>query len=86
MKAVTLRNVPPDLVRTIRRRAIDKGLSINKAVIDLLAEGAGSRGAKSARRFHDDLDELADSWTKEEAAEFERALSEQRGIDPRVWN
>lgn len=84
MKAVTLRNLPPQLDRTIRQRAKKKGVSVNKAVISLLQDHLGESERKPARRYHD-LDELAGSWTKQEAEAFDRALAKQRGVDLDLW-
>ncbi len=86
MKAITLRNLPPELAKTIRQKAEKQGTSINKAVISLLEEGTGGRDKKKGKRsLHHDLDALAGSWTKEEAAEFDEALVSQRTIDPDLW-
>jgi len=84
MKAVTLRNLPPQLDRTIRERAKKKGVSVNKVVIGLLQEHLGESERKMVRRYHD-LDELAGSWSKQEAEAFDRALAKQRGIDLEMW-
>jgi plasmid stability protein len=84
MKAVTLRNLPPSVERTIRRRAKEKGVSVNKVVIGLLQEHLGESEKRPVRRYHD-LDDLAGSWSKKEAEAFDRALAKQRAIDPEVW-
>jgi plasmid stability protein len=84
MKAVTLRNLPPQLDRTIRERAKKKGVSVNKVVIGLLQEHLGESERKMVRQYHD-LDELAGSWSKQEAEAFDRALAKQRGIDLEMW-
>jgi hypothetical protein len=84
MKAVTLRNLPPELARVIGRRAEEAGTSVNKAVIGLLEESVAGRRKKAAL-LHRDLDALAGSWTKQEASAFEQALARQRAIDPDVW-
>ena len=84
MKAVTLRNLPPSLDRTIRQRAKKKGVSVNKVVIRLLQEHLGESEKRPVHRYHD-LDELADSWSKQEAEAFERTLAKQRAIDPEMW-
>ncbi len=84
MKAVTLRNIPPQLDRTIRQRAKNTGVSVNKVVIRLLQEHLGEPGRKQAQRYHD-LDELAGAWSKQEAEAFERTLATQREIDPEMW-
>jgi len=86
MKAITLRNLPPELAKTIRQKAEEQGTSINKAVINLLEEGTGIRGKKNGKKsLHHDLDSLAGSWTKDEAEEFDKSLAAQRTIDPDLW-
>lgn len=83
MKAITLRNLPPGLVKTIRQKAEEQGTSINKAVITLLEQRTGSGSKKNGKKaLHDDLDSLAGSWTREEAEEFDKSLASQRTIDP----
>ena len=84
MKAVTLRNLPPELERTIRQRARDRGWSLNRAVTSVLEESLGVQDRTRRARYHD-LDELAGSWTKREADEFDRHLAAQRTIDPDAW-
>lgn len=86
MKAITLRNLPPDLAKAVRREAERKQTSINKAVISLLASKADIQKKKKGRKPHyRDLDALAGSWSKKEAAEFDKALAAQRTIDPDLW-
>jgi regulator of PEP synthase PpsR (kinase-PPPase family) len=84
MKAVTLRNIRPELARVIRRRATQKGISINKAVISLLEESLGLQQKRSVRTHHD-LDELAGAWTKKDAAVFDKSLAHQRRIESEIW-
>lgn len=84
MKAVTLRNLPPSLDRTIRQRAKKNGVSVNKVVISLLQEHLGESDKRPVRRYHD-LDELAGLWNKQEAEAFEQTLAKQRAIDPEMW-
>ena len=86
MKAVTLRGLPPDIADAIRKEANRKGMSLNKAVISLLANRMGVREKKKNRQTrHDELDDLAGSWSKKEAAEFEKSLAAQRTIDLDLW-
>jgi predicted HicB family RNase H-like nuclease len=47
MKAVTLRNLPLQLDRTIRERAKKKGVSVNKVVIGLLQDHLGESERKN---------------------------------------
>lgn len=85
MRAITLRNLPPELARHIEHEAAESGLSLNRTVIRLLEKGAGIQGGKPEATVYHDLDHLAGSWSDEEAAEFDRALDAQRRIDPELW-
>jgi plasmid stability protein len=85
MKAITLRNLPPEVARTVQLRAKQKKTSVNKAVIELLKESAGGKAKKKAPVRYHDLDHLAGTWTKEEAAAFDKLIAEQRTIDPELW-
>ena len=83
MTAITLRKIPPDLARRIRRRAEERGISLNKAVLELLREGEPA--ARKPRQGSDDLDALFGAWSAKDAAGFNRTLRAQRRIDPEVW-
>lgn len=86
MKAITLRRVPPRVAKAIRREAARKGQSINKAVISLLDGRTTAKEKKKGRKvLHRELDILAGSWSKKEAAEFDKALGAQRTINPDLW-
>jgi hypothetical protein len=65
MKAITLRNLPQDLAKAVRREAEGKQTSINKAVISLLESKADIQKKKKGRKPHyQELDALAGSWSK----------------------
>ena len=85
MKAITLRNLPPDVARTVQRRAKQKKTSVNKAVIELLEESAGGKAKKKTPHRYHDLDHLVGTWTKEEAAAFDKTVKTFRTIDPDLW-
>jgi hypothetical protein len=85
VKVVTLRKVPPEVSKVVQRRARERGTSINKAVISLLEEAVGIRRKAHGPTLYHDLDALAGSWTKEEAATFEEVLRKQRRVDPELW-
>jgi hypothetical protein len=86
MKTITLRNLPPEIEKVVRREADRQRTSFNKAVIRLLERKAEGRKKKQARTTEfDDLDALAGAWTKKEAADFDQALTAQRSVDPELW-
>ena len=84
MKAITLRNIPPDVQKAIRAKARQKNISVNKAVIELLQERVGILEHRRTTEYHD-LDPLAGSWSGREAKAFERAIEVGRQIDEGLW-
>ncbi len=82
-KAITVRNLPPEVARRVRETAREEGISLNQAVIRVLEAQLGGRGR--AETVHHDLDELAGAWTAAEGAAFEQGLAEQRRVDPELW-
>jgi hypothetical protein len=85
MKTITVRNMPRELAKEIDRRARAGRTSLSKTVVVLLEEATGLGHRKPERTLHDDLDDLAGSWSREEADAFDRVLAEQRTIDPELW-
>ena len=67
------------------KRADRTGKSFARTVIHLLEERLGLLGSDGEDRLHHDLDHLAGRWSVDDGTEFDRALSEQRGIDPELW-
>lgn len=86
MKQITLRGMPIEIERMIRREAEKKGLSFNKAFISVLerATGTKDKGAKK-ETLHHDLDYLCGIWKKEETEEFIKNIHLQRKIDEDLW-
>jgi hypothetical protein len=84
MDAITLRKLPPKVAEAVRKRAAERKTSLNRAVIGLLEESAAV-AASAAQEEHRELDELCGAWSRAEARAFDRALEEQRRLDPDVW-
>ncbi len=76
----TIRNVPPRVDRALRRKAAERGVSLNTLVVQALEAEAGETGAP---RAYDDLDDLLGTWVRDPAVD--RALAEQRRVDPKDW-
>ncbi len=85
MKALTLRNLPPDLVRFISRKAKAERTSLNRTVIGLLEDCVAGPKSAGIKSLNHDLDHLAGKWTAEEASAFDAALASQRQVDPELW-
>ena len=56
-----------------------------KAIIRLLKERVTGRPQKPGRTLYHHLDGFVGRWSKKEAAGFDKALAEQREIDPDLW-
>ena len=76
----TIRNVPPQVDRVLRRRARDGAKSFNQVALEALVAGTGQSLAPKR-----DLSEVVGSLTKKEAAHLEEETRLQRQIDPELW-
>jgi hypothetical protein len=86
LKQLTIRGVPDEVEREIRKEARQKRVSLNKAALGLLERVSGTpqRGKKSVS-LHHDLDHLCWIWNRKEAEEMENRLALQRKIDEALW-
>jgi hypothetical protein len=86
LKQITLRGIPVEIERMIKREAERKGLSLNKAFISLLEKSTSTKGkAQKSKSLHHDLDHLCGTWTEREAEEFTKNVELQRRIDENLW-
>lgn len=76
----TIRDIPPHVDRALRERSAREGKSLNEAAIEALERGLGLEGQPVRRR---DLSGIAGSWVRDR--EVDRALDDQRRIDPDLW-
>lgn len=76
----TIRDIPPLLDVELRERARRERKSLNRVAIEAIAQGLGLSGASAPRRS---LDDVAGTWKKDAAVE--KALADQDGIDPKMW-
>ncbi len=82
MKQLTLRNIPEDLEREIRRIAGERRTSINKTVRELLYKSLGMDMSSEKKR---DLSDFVGFWDEREAEEFEKATDVFEAIDEELW-
>lgn len=82
MDQLTLRNIPEDLEREIRRIAGERRTSINKTVRELLYKSLGIDRSSEKKR---DLSDFAGFWDEREAEEFEKATDVFEAIDEELW-
>ncbi len=85
MTQLTVRGFDKPLEQRIRQHARRKGVSLNKAALDLLRRGAGLAPDSHGDTVGDSLDRFAGTWTREQARAFERAVSVMDRVDPGLW-
>jgi len=84
MKSITIRGIDDQLKNALVNIAEKEHKSINKTILSLLKQALGLE--KSLKYpIYDDLDDLAGTWTDEEAQEFEKATKVFNKIDEDLW-
>ncbi len=76
----TIRDIPDGVDKALRKKARETDKSFNQVALEALALGAGT-----SLRPNRDFSFIVGSMSREEALEIERAIREQRQIDPRIW-
>lgn len=76
----TIRNVPDEVDRTLRRRVKETGRSFNQIALDALTIGAGETS-----RPKRDLSEIVGSLSKRDAERMDGEVRRQRQIEPDLW-
>lgn len=85
MTQLTVRGVDEQLLNSLKKTAIERGVSVNRLVLEALRQMTGLASDGQAVQRHHDLDYLAGTWTAEEYANFQAALDQQRQIDTELW-
>jgi hypothetical protein len=75
----TIRGVPQEVDRALRRKAQQRRISLNRLLVEELTNAAGSPPGRKYRS----LQSIAGRWKKD--PEFDRILEEQRQIDWGLW-
>jgi plasmid stability protein len=73
----TVRGIPEEVDRALRRKAAQRKRSLNQIIVDELT--AGTIGERKRADFHD----IAGKWTPDPA--FDEIIATQRQIDPDKW-
>jgi len=83
---LTLRGLDKEIERRIKELARRRGVSLNRAALELLRQGAGL-GAPAARTnlVGDSLDHLIGSWSEDDARKVQQAVAALEKIDPGLW-
>ena len=86
MKQLSLRGFDPELEKRIRELARREGLSLNRATLRLLRNGAGlGDKGRTDSTVGDSLDHLIGKWSADEEEEFLRSIAPLEQIDRPFW-
>ncbi len=75
----TVRGIPREVDQALRRRARQRGVSLNRLLVEELSAAGGGLGDRRYRS----LKSLGGRW--QDDPEFERILADQRRIDRKLW-
>jgi hypothetical protein len=75
MTTLTLRGLDKTVLASLKRQAALEKISVNARLVRIIEHSLGSRRASPLRRRFDDLDELAGTWSQEDARAFWNAVT-----------
>jgi plasmid stability protein len=81
---MTLRGIDEKTAEALKERARREGTSVNAVTLRILRESLGLDKRKR-NVIYNDLDHLAGTWSREQAAEFERNTAVFEKVDEEIW-
>ncbi|KAF0221365.1 MAG: hypothetical protein FD174_503 [Geobacteraceae bacterium] len=84
MATMTLRGIDERIAAALKEKARKEGTSVNALMLRVLKESLGIEKKKRSV-VYDDLDQLAGTWSKKDAAEFEQATAVFEKVDEEMW-
>lgn len=85
MKAITIRGIDASVSSKLKQLARSENKSVNQFVLDMIKQNIGMQKNIKYTRTYDDLDHLFGKWTNEEFENIQRAINNQRKIEPELW-
>ena len=79
---LTLRKVPPAIMRALERAKKMTGVSLNQAAIESLGRGLG---VADGEPIDNGLSGLAGTWTDRDLRAFEQATAPFERVDDELW-
>ena len=85
MNQLTLRGLDEALEHKLRALAQEKSISLNKAALLLMREGAGLTSTTKTHVVGNSLDEVIGTWTKEDEQTFLKTQAVFQTVDEDLW-
>ena len=83
---INLQGVDKSLVQQLREQAAQRNISLDTLVLDLVRLGLTTSQSQSQPQTYHDLDDLAGTWSAQDAESFERVVADFEKIDERLWS
>jgi hypothetical protein len=83
--SVTIDNLSPVVLDRLQVEAQRRGVDVKAVVKELIESGLGPAAADNTAQVHHDLDELAGTWTSQEADKFLADVATMRQCDEDLW-
>ena len=84
MKSITIHGIDEPLVKLIKSKAKQEGLSVNRTIKKILEASLGVK----PKDYLDNIsrfEEFCGIWSKTELSEFEKKTDPLRRVDPEDW-
>jgi hypothetical protein len=81
---IHLRNVDDQLLRQLKRQAINEEISVNTLILNLLRQSLHLEFSPKFKTY-DDLDSLAGTWNKQQFKDFKNIHHDFEKIDKDIW-
>jgi len=75
MKVITIRGLDDSLVKALKERAKQEGISTNLTLLHIIKERLGLK-KKPRNVIHNDLDHLAETWNDSDLYEFVKRIKD----------
>jgi hypothetical protein len=85
MNTFTLRHIPPQVERSLRRLAFESHQSLNKTAIGLLAKATGTLPEEKKSRKRRDVKSVLRRWSAKEHENFQKNTKLFEAIDKEIW-
>ncbi len=85
MKAITIRDIDPEVATKLKHKAMEQNKSMNQLVLELIKKNLGLEKDKVYTREYDDLDSLFGSWSDQEFHSIQNKIDQEWQLDQDIW-
>ena len=85
MSNLSVRGVDDTAVSKLKDEAKSRGVSLNAYLVELIQRYAGVTARGGRHPLHRDLDDLAGTWTPEDAQDFDESQRAFETVDKDLW-